>query len=91
MTPATDHELLASIDAKLSALLTLTLDSYLRDTGTAKPKERSVDAMLAGVGLTPQQIAALLGKTDRAVRMQLEDKPTAKKTAKTTRVAKGGP
>jgi hypothetical protein len=83
MTPATDHELLASIDAKLGALLTLTLDSYLRETGIAKPKERSVDAMLARVGLTPQQIAALLGKTDRAVRMQLENKPTSNQAAKT--------
>lgn len=69
----TDTELLASIDAKLGALLTLALDAHLRNTGVAKPKERSVDAMLAAVGLTPQQIAALLGKTDRAVRMMLDD------------------
>jgi hypothetical protein len=77
-----DHELLASIDAKLGALLSLSLDTYLRDTGIAKPKERSVDAMLAAVGLSAQQIAALLGKTDRAVRMQLEDKAGGKKPAK---------
>lgn len=33
--------------------------------------------MLAAVGLTPQQIGRLLGKTDRAVRMML-DNETAK-------------
>ena len=63
--------LLDSIDTKLGALLALILDSYLRETGIAKPKPRGIDRLLADAGLTPKQIATLLGKTDRAVRMQL--------------------
>ena len=67
-----DDELLRSIDAKLSAILVLTLDGYLRETGVARPKERSVDKMLSDIGLSARQIAALLGKTDRAVNLQLQ-------------------
>ena len=83
MTRMASDDLLRSIDAKLSAIVTLTLDSYLRTTGIAKPKERSVDKMLADVGLSSQQIAALLGKTDRAVNLQLqgEQKKKPKKKA----------
>jgi hypothetical protein len=33
-----DNELLQSIDAKLSAVLTLVLDGYLRQTGVARAK-----------------------------------------------------
>jgi DNA-directed RNA polymerase specialized sigma24 family protein len=75
-------DLLCSIDTKLSAILTLTLDSYLRETGVAKPKERSVDRMLADVGLSAGEIASLLGKTERAVHLLLqrerESKPKKK-------------
>jgi len=63
--------LLHSIDTKLSALLALVLDAHLRETGIAKPKPRGIDRLLADAGLSPKQIANLLGKTDRAVRMQL--------------------
>lgn len=62
-----------SIDAKLGALLTLTLDGYLRQTGVARPKERSVDKMLADAGLSAVTIGKLLGKTERAVHLQLAD------------------
>ncbi len=79
MAPSGD-ELLRSIDAKLGAILTLTLDGYLRDTGVARPKERSVDRMLSDAGLSAAQIAKLLGKTERAVHLQLAAK-SAKKTA----------
>jgi hypothetical protein len=65
-------ELLKSIDAKVGALLALTLDSYLRSTGVAKPKLRSVDRLLADAGLTTPAIAKLLGKSDRAVQLQLQ-------------------
>jgi hypothetical protein len=47
---ATNEDLLRSIDAKLGALLALALDSYLRETKAARPKERSVDVMLSDVG-----------------------------------------
>lgn len=63
--------LLDAIDTKLSALLALILDGHLRETGIAKPKPRGIDRLLADAGLSPKQIATLLGKTDRAVRMQL--------------------
>lgn len=73
---ATNEEVLKSIDAKLSGILVLTLDSYLRETGVARPKARSIDKMLADVGLSPATIAGLLGKTDRAVHMQLQTERT---------------
>jgi hypothetical protein len=82
---ASNDELLQAIDAKVSALLTLVLDAYLRQTGIARPKERSVDRMLSDVGLPAATIAKLLGKTDRAVHLQLKserEKKAAKKPGK---------
>jgi hypothetical protein len=67
-----DNDVLERIDAKLGALLVLTLDSYLRETGVAQPKPRSVDKMLADSGLNTGTIAKMLGKTDRAVQLQLQ-------------------
>ncbi len=66
-----NRDLLESIDAKLGGILVLLLDLYLRDTELAKPKARSVDQMLSDVGLANADIAALLGKTERAVRKRL--------------------
>lgn len=77
-----NDDLLRSIDAKLSAILTLTVYGYLRETGVGRPKERSVDKMLSDVGLSAQQIAALLGKTDRAVHLQLQRESKRKKQKK---------
>jgi SOS response regulatory protein OraA/RecX len=86
-----DSELLESIDAKLGALLTLVLDGYLRQTGVARPKDRSVDKMLADMGLSAQTIAKLLGKTDRAVQLQLEKERAKKKTTTSAeKAAKNG-
>jgi hypothetical protein len=76
------EELLRSIDAKLGGILVLLLDLYLRDTELAKPKPRSVDRMLADVGLSSAEIAALLGKTERAVQKQLaaSSKPASRRS-----------
>jgi hypothetical protein len=63
-------EVLESIDAKLGAILALILDSYLRETGIAKP--RSVDRLLADAGLNTATIAKMLGKTERAVNLKLQ-------------------
>jgi hypothetical protein len=63
---------LAQIDSKLTALLALVLDSYLRETGVASPKKRSIDRMLTDAGLSASTIAGLLGKTERAVHLQLQ-------------------
>lgn len=68
-----ERDLLESIDAKLGAILALILDLHLRETGIAKPRPRAVDRMLADAGLSNEQIAAMLGKTERAVRMKLAD------------------
>jgi hypothetical protein len=64
----------------LSALLTITVDRHLRDTDLAKPRPRSIDRMLADLGLQGAEIAKLLGKTPQAVSLALnKDKATAKK------------
>jgi hypothetical protein len=71
----TSEALLGKIDAKLGALLAVTLDQYLRTTGTAKPRPRAIDKLLRDAGLTSQQIADMLGKTRRAVDKALEASP----------------
>ena len=64
----------------LSALLTITVDRHLRDTDLAKPRPRSMDRMLADIGLQGAEIAKLLGKTPQAVSLALnKDKTTGKK------------
>ena len=68
----TNDDPLAQIDSKLTALLALYVDSYLRQTGVAKPKERNIDHILSDAGLSARQIAGLLGKTERAVHLQLK-------------------
>jgi len=65
-------ELLQRIDAKLTALLALVLDGYLRETGIARPKERSIDLILVDAGLSAREVAGLLGKTERAVHLSLQ-------------------
>jgi hypothetical protein len=66
-----EEVLLKRIDAKLGALLAILLDQYLRETGAARPKIRSIDRLLTDAGLTAKEIGALLGKTERAVHMVL--------------------
>jgi hypothetical protein len=75
-------ELLERIDTKLGALLALVLDAHLRDSGIAKPKERSIDRLLTDAGLSAQTIAAMLGKTDRAVLLALQREREAKSAGK---------
>jgi hypothetical protein len=73
---------LSQIDSKLTALLALFLDGYLRQTGIAKVKERSIDRILSDAGLSARTIAGLLGKTERAVHLQLERDRAKKKPRK---------
>jgi hypothetical protein len=75
-----DDATLKRIDAKLSAILAIQLDQYLRETGVARPKPRSIDRLLTDVGLPAREIAALLGKTERAVHMVLAGERDAKAT-----------
>ena len=67
-----NDDVLQRVDAKLGAILALLLDSYLRQTGIAQPKPRSVDRLLADAGLNTATIAKVLGKTERAVQLQLQ-------------------
>jgi hypothetical protein len=69
-----DEDTLKRIEAKLGALLAISIDLYLRKTDVAKPKPRSIDRMLSAVGLSAKDIAAFLGKTERAVNLQLQRK-----------------
>jgi hypothetical protein len=89
---ANDDQVLERIDSKLTALLALVLDSYLRNTGVARPRERSIDLMLSDAGLSASTIAGLLGKTDRAVHKQLQNErdAAAKRKAARKRKPAGG-
>lgn len=80
----TDSELLNSIDSKLSALLAIAIVDRLPDT--ARAKGRPLDRVLADAGLSPPEIAALMGKTRQAVQQVLADKST-KSTPATQRAA----
>lgn len=63
------------------AQLTIQVDQYIRETGVARSKPRSIDKMLSDVGVKTSDIAHLLGKTERAVNMQLaSDSKTKKKS-----------
>lgn len=65
----------------LLAQLTIDVDRYIRETGVARSKPRSIDKMLSDVGVKTSDIAHLLGKTERAVNMQLaSDSKTKKKS-----------
>ena len=61
------------------AQLTIQVDQYIRETGVARPKPRSIDKMLSDVGVKTPDIAHLLGKTERAVNMQLASDGKSKK------------
>ena len=69
------------------AQLTIQIDQYIRETGVARPKPRSIDKMLSDVGVKTADIAHLLGKTERAVNMQLASDSKSKKKTNITEVA----
>jgi hypothetical protein len=77
------------LDAKLGALLAIAVDQYLRETGVARPNPRSIDKMLSDVGLAPRDVAALLGKTERAVYLALSEEQKKSQERKKKRQAKG--
>lgn len=58
---------LKRIEALLSASLGIQVEEFLRSSGVAKPRPRSVDRMLNDFGLTGVQVANLLGKSPQAV------------------------
>ncbi len=79
---------LKKLNRNVSAMLAITLDRHLRDTDLAKPRPRSIDRMLADLGLTGAEIAKLLGKTPQAVSIALsKDKQTVKNKKASTKDA----
>lgn len=61
------------------AQLTIQVDRYIRETEIARLKPRSIDKMLSDVGLKTADVAKLLGKTERAVQMQIASDNKSKK------------
>lgn len=74
---------LKKLNRNVSAMLAITVDRHLRDTDLAKPRPRSVDRMLADLGLSGSEIAKLLGKTPQAVSIALSKDKQATKSKKT--------
>ncbi|HMR73195.1 MAG TPA: hypothetical protein PKD68_04280 [Candidatus Saccharibacteria bacterium] len=68
----------------LLAQLSIEVDKYIRETGIARLKPRSIDQMLVDVGLEPSDIGRILGKTERAVYKQLAANSKSVKKAKDT-------
>jgi IS30 family transposase len=66
------------LESKLNAILAILVDRHLRDTEIARPKDRSIDRLLTDAGLTAKEIAALLGKTERGVHIQLQREASRK-------------
>jgi hypothetical protein len=68
-----DNARLASIDAKLGALLALAIDARLGGSEQAdRRRARSIEALLRDAGLATPAIAKLVGKSDRRVQQILE-------------------
>lgn len=78
--PLSEVELLASINAKLGALLAITIDDYVRSHNIDGAKPVPIEKMLTDAGLSRTEAATLLGKTAEAVRQALT-KTSAKKKA----------
>ena len=49
---------LKKLNRNVSAMLAITVDRHLRDTDLAKPRPRSIDRMLADLGLSGSEIAS---------------------------------
>jgi len=73
---------LARIERTLNAILGIQVEQFIRETGIATPRPRSVDRMLYDFGYTGAQIAMLLGKSPQAVSQVLaKDKASKSKKA----------
>ena len=62
---------LARIERTLNAILGIQVEQFIRETGVATPRPRSIDRMLNDFGYTGAQIATLLGKSPQAVSQAL--------------------
>jgi hypothetical protein len=78
VTVPRDTDVLASIDAKLTALLALAVATTADDL----PSRRSPDRLLVEAGLSTAQAAQVLGKTERAVQLVLQKEKQRQKGRK---------
>jgi hypothetical protein len=83
MAGDTELEVLRSIDSKLGALLTITLDNYVRTHNVAGAHPVSIDVMLSNAGLSSNEIATMLGKTPRAVNAAIQSAKAKKRNRPT--------
>lgn len=65
-------QVLRSIEAKLGALLAITLDDYVRTHEVQGARSKRIEQLLSDAGLSTSQIATSLGKTQRAVQLALQ-------------------
>ena len=65
-------DVLNRIDAKLQALLALSVEQMNSGEARRRTRPRLLDQTLSDAGLSAKEIAVILGKTDRAVRMALQ-------------------
>jgi hypothetical protein len=63
---------LETIDAKLGALLALAVEWKLNESSPRKGLSRSLDRLLTDAGISTRETSKLLGKTERAVQLQLQ-------------------
>jgi hypothetical protein len=79
-------ETLKRLETKVTALLVILVDQYVRETGLAQPRPRSVDRMLVDSGLTGSEVARLLGKSPQAVSQVLakEGRPKSNRATNLT-------
>jgi hypothetical protein len=80
-----EPDFLRSIDTKLSALLAIALDDYVRVHEVTGARQRPLEVMLHSAGLSTTEVADLLGKGQRAVQIAVKEKP------KKTRATKKSP
>jgi hypothetical protein len=66
------EEVLERIDAKLGALLALSVFSYLDQPDDHPPARIPVEVVLSHGGLATRDIALLLGKSQRAVQLAVK-------------------
>lgn len=86
MTGSDDElEVLRSIDTKLSALLAIAIDNYVRVHKIAGARARPIEAMLHRAGLSTGEVAELLGKGQRAVQIAVKETPRKRAPEKTTK------
>ena len=77
------------LEPKVTALLAISVERFLRETGIAKPRPRSIDKMLSDAGLTAREIASVLGKSEQAVYAVLQAAEKKKRPSRRKKAEQG--